>query len=82
VLEENKAQVGIGVDEGTAVVLQANRLKVLGAARATVIVPAAFGQAVTLHRLRAGEEAQLMMAGGPDKKSGLAWELHKQIAGK
>lgn len=82
VLEENKAQIGIGVDEGTAVVLRANRLKVLGAARATVIVPAAFGQAVTLHRLRAGEEAQLMMAGGPDKKSALAWELRKQIAGK
>lgn len=76
-LEENQSQVGIGVDEGTAVILRQNHLKVIGASRATVILPAAFGQAVTLHRLRAGDEAQLMLAGGPDAKSALGWELRK-----
>ena len=81
-LEENKSQIGIGVDEGTAVVLQQNQLKVIGASRATVILPAAFGQAVTLHRLRAGDEAQLMLAGGPDAKSALGWELRTPKPGK
>ncbi len=81
-LEENQSQVGIGVDEGTAVVLQQNQLKVIGASRATVILPAAFGQAVTLHRLRAGDEAQLMLAGGPDAKSTVGWELRKPRVGK
>lgn len=81
-LEENKAQVGIGIDEGTAVILKQNHLKVIGASRATVILPAAFGQAVTLHRLRAGDEAQLLLAGGPDEKSTLGWDLRKQTSEK
>lgn len=81
-LEENQSQVGIGVDEGTAVVLKQNHLKVIGASRATVILPAAFGQAVTLHRLKSGDEAQLLLAGGPDEKSALAWELRKPSSEK
>lgn len=81
-LEENKTQVGIGIDEGTAVVLRQNHLKVIGASRATVILPAAFGQSVTLHRLRAGDEAQLLLAGGPGEKSALGWELQKQSSEK
>ncbi len=77
VLEENHAQVGIGIDEGTAVVLQQSRLKVIGASRATVCVPNSTGQAVTLYRLRAGEEARILLAGEPTGKGNLAWELRR-----
>jgi cyanophycinase len=73
VLEQNQAQVGLGIDEGTAVVLRQDRVKVIGRSRATICVPAAFGQAVTLYRLNAGEEARLLLAG----KDSLAWELQK-----
>jgi cyanophycinase len=77
VVEEHQSQVGIGIDEGTAVVLQQNKIKVIGASRATVCVPAAFGQAVTLHRLSAGEEAQVLLAGGAKSETPIAWELRR-----
>jgi cyanophycinase len=77
VLEEHQKLVGIGVEEGTALVVRENRIKVIGAGRATVCVPASAGSDVTLYRLRDGDEAQLSLAVGLAGKDTLAWELKR-----
>ena len=67
--------MGFGIDEGTAVIVRQNRLKVMGSARATICLPTA-GDGVTLHRLRDGDEAQILLA-NESSKSRLAWELKR-----
>lgn len=78
VLEKHQAQLGIGIDEGTAVVVREDRLKVLGASRATVCLPDPFSRAVTLHRLKDGEEVHLSLESREKaKKEILAWQLER-----
>ena len=70
VLEDNPTHIGLGVDEATAVVLQGNRLKVMGEGRATLCFgPAREGDGTMVHRLKAGQEADVTLRSvksGPD----------------
>ncbi len=59
VLNQNPNKIGLGVDENTCLVIRANRVRVMGDNRATVIVPSA-GRAMSLHLLDSGEEAELV----------------------
>lgn len=77
VIEQNDAQVGIGVDEGAALVVQGNRLKAFGSTRVTICLPGARANDVTLHRLSNGDDAMLV-AGQYATTSRLAWELRRR----
>jgi cyanophycinase len=61
--------------EGTAVILRENKLRVMGANRATVCVPHANSKAITLHRLSDGEELEVLLASAA--KGMLAWDVRK-----
>ena len=74
VLEVHRDQIGIGVDEGTALILQQNRLRVLGNSRVTVCLPAAGSNAITLHRLNNGEEALLAVV------ENAGWQFRRRTA--
>jgi len=58
VLEQNPGIVGIGVDEGTAAVVQRNQLRVLGNSQVSVCVPIR-GQATAVYRLKSSQTADL-----------------------
>lgn len=58
-LRENPAKIGLGVDEQTAAIIRANTVRVLGANRATLIVPTP-NRSMSLHLLDSGEEAELV----------------------
>lgn len=58
-LRDNPEKIGIGVDEETAIIIRANKVRVLGQNRATVIVPAR-NRTMSLHSLGSGEEAELI----------------------
>jgi len=58
VLEENPGVVGIGVDEGTAAVVQRNQLRVLGNSQVSVCVPLR-GQGTAVYRLKPSQTADL-----------------------
>lgn len=62
VLDEHPGLVGLGVDEDTALVVQTNRLRVVGESHVTVCIPAEASQAMLLYRLRAGDEVELTPA--------------------
>jgi cyanophycinase len=57
-LGQHPDQIGLGVDEGTAVFVSGNHLRVLGANRATLIVPANDG--TTLHALKSTDQIDLV----------------------
>jgi cyanophycinase len=75
VIEEHQAQLGLGIDEGTAVILRGNKLKVMGSRRATVVVPHPHSKSVTLHRLSDGDEVDVLLAAAG--KGTLAWDLRR-----
>jgi cyanophycinase len=75
VLEEHQAQLGLGIDEGTAVILRGNKLKVMGSARATVCVPHPNSKSVTIHRLSDGDEVNILVASAG--KGMLAWDVKR-----
>ena len=58
-LRENPLKIGLGVDEQTALIIQANKVRVLGQNRATVIVPAQ-NRTLSLHLLSSGEGAEII----------------------
>jgi cyanophycinase len=58
-LRENPQKIGLGVDEQTALIIQANKVRVLGQNRATVIVPAQ-NRTMSLHLLGSGEAAEIV----------------------
>lgn len=62
-VEKHDGQIGIGVDEGAAVVVAGNRLRVLGSNQATVVLPRA-DRGVLLHKLSANEQADLLTHAG------------------
>lgn len=67
VLEDYPGLLGLGVDEGTALVVQGNHLRVLGEARVTVCIPAEAHRATLVYRLKPGEEVELTMPGATAK---------------
>jgi cyanophycinase len=78
VLEKHQAQLGIGIDEETAVLVREDRLKVIGASRATICLPDPFSRAVTLYRLKDGEQVHLSLESREKaKKEILAWQLER-----
>lgn len=61
VLEENPGQIGLGVDEETAVVLHDNQLRVLGTGRAALCFgPTHTGDGSTVHLLKSGEAVDII----------------------
>jgi cyanophycinase len=58
-LEDRPNLVGLGVDEETSLIVQGNHLRVMGNARATVILPGGDDGARIVYRLKAGQEADL-----------------------
>jgi cyanophycinase len=62
VLDERPGLVGVGLDEGAALVVQGSRLRAIGRSTVTVCVGAEDNQPMLLHRLKAGEEAELVPA--------------------
>lgn len=77
VLEEHRSQIGLGIDEGTAVVVQADRLRVLGKSRATICVPNPGGEGILLYRLRSGEEARVQLASDQSAGGRLQWAFER-----
>jgi cyanophycinase len=57
VIEQHPDLIGLGVDEGTALLVQGNRLKVMGRSRATVFVPRE--DSMTVLPILAGHTADL-----------------------
>ena len=62
VLDEHPGLVGLGIDEDTALVVQANHLRVLGESHVTVCLPAEASHATLLYRLNPGDEVELTPA--------------------
>jgi cyanophycinase len=60
-VEKNEGKVGIGIDEGTALVVAGNRLRVIGNHDATVVLPRANKEVLTL-KLATSEQADLISA--------------------
>jgi cyanophycinase len=60
-VEQNEGKVGIGIDEGTALVVAGNRLRVIGNHDATVVLPRANNEVLTL-KLATSEQADLVSA--------------------
>jgi cyanophycinase len=60
VLEENLGHIGLGIDEDTAVIVQDNRIRVLGDGWATVCFgPVRKGEGTVVYRLEADDEAEI-----------------------
>jgi cyanophycinase len=60
VLEENLGHIGLGIDEDTAVIVQDNRMRVMGEGWVTVCFgPLRKGEGTVVHRLEADEEADI-----------------------
>lgn len=59
VLGQNPEKIGLGVDERTALIINANKVRVMGQNKATVIVPKQ-DRTMSVHLLTGGEEAELV----------------------
>ena len=60
-LEDRPQLLGLGVDEGISLIVQGNHLRVMGDARATVILLGGDDGARVVYRLKAGQEADLVV---------------------
>lgn len=58
-LAARPGRFGLGVDEGTAVIVRGRELRVLGASEALLVLPASDGKAQRVARLAAGDRADL-----------------------
>ncbi len=61
-LDERPGYVGLGLDEGAALVMQGSHLRAIGRSSVTVCVGVEDDQPMLVHRLKAGEEAELVSA--------------------
>lgn len=59
VLDDHPGLLGLGIDEDTALVIEANRLRVVGDSHVTVCIPAEARHAMVVYRLDSGEEVEL-----------------------
>lgn len=64
-VERHQGQIGIGIDEGTALVVEGCRIRVIGDHQATLVLPRA-DRAVLLHTLRADQRADFVSIGGAE----------------
>ena len=77
VLEEQPGSVGLGVDEETAVILQGNRLRVMGKGRAALFVPPTQPNGATaVYRLRTDESAEAVLM-DPNGRA-IGFDVHKK----
>lgn len=67
--------IGIAVDESTAAILHADRLRVVGASFAHVFLQSTHAQQTTWHALHPGDEARLVDEGGEAKLVIDDWEI-------
>ncbi len=77
VLEENLGHIGLGIDEGTAVIVRDNRLRVMGEGKATVCFgPTRKGEGTTVHRLQADDDAEISSISG--EAGAIAFDLKRR----
>jgi len=69
VIEEHPGLLGLGIDESTALIVEGNRLRVLGESRVTVCIPAEAHRATLVYRLKPGEDVELTPAGPAAEKT-------------
>ncbi len=62
VLDDHPGLLGLGVDESTALIVQGNRLHVLGQSRVTICMPSSSPQATLVYRLQSNDEVELTLA--------------------
>jgi cyanophycinase len=60
VIQENPEQIGLGIDENTALIVEGNQLRVIGQSRVTVCVGRGFDTPV-VRRLKSGDQAELLV---------------------
>jgi cyanophycinase len=79
-LDERPGFVGLGLDEGAALVVQGSHLKAIGRSTVTVCVSSREDQPVVLHRLKSGQEADLIKvtADKPAKQPNLNVALERR----
>jgi cyanophycinase len=70
-LEQHPEQLGLGIDENTAVVIHSNLVQVLGDSSATICIPHNSGKSAVVYRLDPGEKAALINNG----REGLALRM-------
>jgi cyanophycinase len=68
VLDKYPGMLGLGVDESTALIVEGNRLRVLGKSHVTVCVPASSRRTTLIYRFTPGEEIELTLAAPADEK--------------
>jgi cyanophycinase len=77
VLEENLGHIGLGIDEDTAVIVQHNRMRVLGEGWATICFgPVRKGEGTVVYRLEADEEAEISCVS--EDKGTVAFDLKRR----
>jgi len=64
-IDDRPGFIGLGLDEGAALVVQGNRVRAIGRSNVTVCVTPPEGDPVLVHRLKAGEEADLVQIVAP-----------------
>jgi cyanophycinase len=72
-VEQNEGKVGLGIDEGTAVVVNGSRLRVIGEHQATVVLPQSNKEA-SLVRLAPTDQADFIAA---SDKTGMRFDLRR-----
>jgi cyanophycinase len=75
VLEEHPDLIGLGVDEGTALLIEGNRLQALGSGRVTVCLKKPDDGATAIHLLKPGDTAEVAVA---HNESGVVRDLLRQ----
>jgi cyanophycinase len=68
-LDERPGYVGLGLDEGAALVVQGSHLRAIGRSTVTVCVGAPSDEPMQVHRLKAGDEAELVPAASSEGAS-------------
>ena len=76
-LDERPGFVGVGLDEGAALVVQGSHLKAIGRSSVTVCLSPRGDQPLLLHRLKAGDEADLIQPAGGQRTSPSSLALHR-----
>ena len=65
VLAEHPHLIGLGVDEGAGLIVRGNHLRMLGSGSASVIVSRGAAGPMVIHRMKAGDESDVMLARSP-----------------
>lgn len=79
-LGKHPGLLGFGIDEGTALLVQGNRLSVLGDSYVVACLPGAEGRAPKTEFLRRGDEADFASLKGPEPRIVTAFDLDAAMA--